>query len=109
MNWTISFYSERVHQGIKSWPDDVYADFLRLADLLYEHGIDLRMPHSRAMGGGLFELRCRGQEGAGRAFYCMQTGRTIVILHGFIKKSNETPHDELRLARKRLKEVQHGR
>ncbi|MBF0097681.1 MAG: type II toxin-antitoxin system RelE/ParE family toxin [Magnetococcales bacterium] len=109
MNWAIDFYNERVHQEIKSWPDDVYADFLHLAGLLHEHGVDLRMPHSRAMGRGLFELRCRGREGSGRAFYCMLSGRTIVILHSFIKKTNETPDDELRIARKRQKEAKDGK
>ena len=109
MNWTISFYNERVHQEIKSWPDDLYADFLRLASLLHDYGMDLRMPHSRAMGNGLFELRCRGKDGIGRAFYCMLTGRTILVLHSFIKKTQETPKDEIRIAHKRQKEVQHGR
>ena len=60
------------------------------------------------MGDGLFELRCRGQEGIGRAFYCTMVGQHIVILHGFIKKTQATPNRELKLARKRLKEVKHG-
>lgn len=71
-----------------------------------EFGPDVRMPHSRAMGDGLFELRPRGREGIGRAFYCFLIGRRIVILHAFIKKSQNTPYRELRTARKRMKEVQ---
>lgn len=63
-------------------------------------------PHSRAFGGGLFELRPRGRSGLGRAFYCFVVGKRIVILHAFIKKSSQTPDRELRLARKRLQEVQ---
>ena len=70
-----------------------------------EHGADLRMPHSRAMGQGLFELRCKGREGIGRVFYCTMVGREVVILHSFIKKTQETPERELDVARKRLKEV----
>jgi phage-related protein len=31
-----------------------------------------------------------------------------VILHGFIKKAQQTPHKELKLARRRLKEVLNG-
>lgn len=108
MPWTIHFFNARVKQAIQEWPDGVYADFLRLARLMEEHGADLRLPHSRAMGGGLFELRCRGDEGVGRAFYCTMVGRQIVILHGFVKKTQETPPAELRLARKRLKEVKRG-
>lgn len=105
MSWTINFYNERVLGKIKEWPVGLYADFLRLAGLMEEHGADLRMPHSRAMGEGLFELRCKGARGIGRAFYCTMVGRRIVILHSFIKKTQETPPSELHIARQRLKEV----
>lgn len=73
-----------------------------------EFGPQLRMPHSRTMGDGLFELRPRGREGIGRALYCFMSHRRIVILHAFIKKSQETPARELRIARKRMKEVCNG-
>lgn len=56
-------------------------------------------------GEGLFELRPRGREGIGRVFYCMQVGSRIVVLHSFVKKTEDTPLAELRIARKRLKEV----
>lgn len=108
MNWSIHFYSERVQQEIRAWPVGIRADFLRLVELMQEHGADLRLPHSRAMGEGLFELRCKGAEGIGRAFYCTLVGRQIVILHSFIKKTQETPERDLKTARKRLKEVNRG-
>jgi phage-related protein len=38
----------------------------------------------------------------------MQVGRVIVILHSFIKKTQETPEADMRMARKRLKEVKNG-
>ncbi len=57
------------------------------------------------MGGGLFEVRAKGREGIGRAFYCTVTGQRILILHAFIKKSEQTPARELETARARLKEV----
>jgi phage-related protein len=60
------------------------------------------------MGNGLFELRPKRPEGIGRVFYCTQVGRSIVVLHSFVKKTQETPDAELRLARKRLKDVHHG-
>ncbi len=63
------------------------------------------LPHTRAMGGGLFEVRAKGREGIGRAFYCTVTGQRILILHAFIKKSEQTPARELETARARLKEV----
>jgi len=57
------------------------------------------------LGDGLFELRPRGRSGIGRAFYCFRFGERVVILHAFIKKSQQTPDRELRRARSRLKEL----
>ena len=103
--WSILFFNDRVQREIEEWPVGVYADFLRLTELLEEGGLDLRMPHARAMKDGLFELRCKGPEGIGRAFYCTQVGRELVILHSIIKKTQATPAKDLELARKRQKEV----
>lgn len=108
MSYSIEYFHARVRIEIEAWPDGILADYARIVELLTEFGPKLRMPHSRAMGGGLFELRPRGREGIGRAFYCYVGGRPIVILHAFVKKTQETPEQEIRIARKRMKEVQNG-
>jgi phage-related protein len=108
MAFEIEYFHERVLAEIESWPVDVLADYARLVELLAEHGPSLRLPHSRAFGDGLFELRPRGRSGIGRAFYCSMSGRRVVVLHAFIKKSQQTPDRELKLARKRRKELQDG-
>ncbi len=106
MNFQIEYFHERILAEVESWPVDVLADYARLLELLAAHGPSLRLPHSRAFGGGLFELRPRGRSGIGRAFYCFLIGKRVVVLHAFIKKSQQTPGSELKIARKRLKEVQ---
>ncbi len=108
MAFDIEYFHERVLAEIESWPADVLADYAHLVELLMEHGPSLRLPHSRAFGDGLFELRPRGKSGIGRAFYCFMIGKRVVVLHAFIKKTQQTPDQELKLARKRLKELQHG-
>ena len=108
MAFEIEYFHERVLAEIESWPVDVLADYARLAELLSEYGPSLRLPHSRAFGDGLFELRPRGRAGTGRAFYCFMVGRRVVVLHAFIKKSQQTPDRAMKLARKRLKELQNG-
>lgn len=108
MAWEIHFYNDRVLKETRKWPVGLYADFLRLIELMEQYGADLRMPHSRAMGDGLFELRCKGREGIGRVFYCTLIKRQIVILHSFIKKTQETPAAELATALKRLKELKNA-
>ncbi|MCX7103127.1 MAG: type II toxin-antitoxin system RelE/ParE family toxin [Methylobacter sp.] len=107
MNFTISYYNEKVKQQVMLLPPGILADYIHLTDLMQNHGANLQMPHSRAMGGSLFELRPKGKEGIGRVFYCTQVGQAIVILHSFVKKTNATPATDLQLARKRLKEVKH--
>ncbi|MDP2827868.1 MAG: type II toxin-antitoxin system RelE/ParE family toxin [Sulfuricellaceae bacterium] len=108
MNWTIHYFNERIKAAVFSWPTDILADYRRLIGLMEDHGANLRLPHSRALGEGLFELRCKGEEGIGRVFYCAMVGRKILVLHSFIKKTQETPDSELKTARKRLKEIKHG-
>ena len=63
------------------------------------------MPHTRAMRGGLFELRIKAAEGIARVFYFTVVDRRIVVLHQFVKKSDKAPRKELETARRRMKEV----
>lgn len=108
MTFSVEYFHARVLAGIESWPVDVLADYARIVELLAEHGPNLSLPYSRAFGDGLFELRPRGRSGIGRAFYCFLIGRRVVVLHAFIKKSQQTPDREVRIARKRLTEVKRG-
>jgi len=106
--YAVEYYHPRVLATIEAWPVDVLADYARLIELVMEHGPDLRLPHSKSLGHGLFELRPRGKSGIGRAFYCFRFGRRVVIVHAFTKKTQKTPDRELALARRRAKEVQDG-
>ena len=108
MAYEIVYFNKRVLSDVNAWPVDVLADYARLIELLAVHGPNLRLPHSRAFGEGLFEVRPRGRSGIGRAFYCFLNGKQIVVLHSFIKKSQQTPDRELKLARKRIKEITNG-
>ena len=108
MPYSIEYFHPKVLAEIESWPTDMLADYARILELLMEHGPNVRLPHPRTFGEGLFELRPRGRSGIGRAFYCFLAGRRAVVLHAFVKKSQQTPDREWRLARKRMKEIFHG-
>ena len=108
MSYSIEYFQARVQAVIEAWPVDVVADYARIVELLIEHGPNLRLPHSRAFGGGLLELRPRRKSGIGRAFYCFLVGQRVVVLHAFIKKTQQTPEQEIKLARKRMKEIKNG-
>jgi phage-related protein len=108
MNFTLEFFDEGVQQAVLSWPAGINASFTRITLRMVEHGANLGLPYTKAMGGGLFEIRAKGQEGIGRAFFCTLVGQRIVILHGFIKKTDKTPKHELDIAKQRMKEIKHG-
>ncbi len=105
MNYQIQFFAAPVQALIEKWPVGIYASFVRISEQMVMSGPNLGMPYTKAMGDGLFEIRARGSEGIGRAFFCCMKGRRVVILHGFVKKTQTTPIQELRLARQRMKEV----
>ena len=104
MTWEIRYHDERLQDAVLALPAGILARYLHLTDRMEEHGPDLGMPHTRAMGTGLFELRLKSQEGIARIFYCTLVKRKIVMLHQFVKKTEKTPPKELAIARKRMKE-----
>ena len=105
MSWSIEYAHPDVEKFVLDLPTGLRAKYFRLTELMEEFGANLGMPHSRPMPEGLFELRVKSQEGIARIFYCMLVGKRIVMLHGFIKKSQKTPAKDSKLARKRMKEV----
>ena len=107
MSYSIHYYSASVQHVIFSLPATLQARFIGLTDRMRVVGANLGEPHTKAMGNGLFELRLMGAEGIARVMYCTLSGRRIVMLHGFIKKAQKTPHAELEIAIRRMKEVKH--
>ena len=70
-----------------------------------EYGWPIGMPLCRPMGAGLWEVRTNLDENRiARVLFCV-LDEQLVLLHGFIKKTAKTPDDDLKLARKRMKEV----
>lgn len=63
------------------------------------------MPLIRKMEPGLWEVRTKFRNGIARTLFTVDDKR-IVLLHGFIKKSQQTPANELQTARRRLKKYQ---
>ena len=64
------------------------------------------MPLCRSLGGGLWEVRSDLPQGRiARVLFCVSDGR-MVLLHGFIKKSQKTPTSERDVAIKRMKALE---
>ena len=68
-------------------------------------GWPIGMPLVRSLGDGLWEVRSNlPSKRIARLMLCFHDG-TLVVLHGFIKKTQRTPDDDLDLARRRKREV----
>jgi phage-related protein len=106
MEWDIVYYSDDVQQAIAEFPPGIQARYIHLTERMATFGPDLGMPHTRAMGKGLFELRLRSKEGIGRVFFFTQPGGRIMMVHAFVKKSAKTPVKELKVARDRMRKAQ---
>jgi phage-related protein len=106
MNWEIIYYNEAVRLWVDSLPVGIRAYYARITEAMRQYGPNLGMPYTRALGDELFEIRARGKEGIARIFYCTVMRGKIMILHGFVKKTDKTPRRELATARRRLREVQ---
>jgi phage-related protein len=106
MDWEVVYFRDDVQEVILAFPPGLQARYIHLTERMLAFGPDLGMPHTRAIGKGLLELRLKSQEGIARVFFCNRPGRRIMMLHAFVKKSAKTPAKELKVARERLKEVQ---
>lgn len=92
--------SEPVREWLKSLPAEerrVIGHDLKTA----QYGWPLGMPLIRKLEPGLWEVRSRLQERTARVLFTVQENK-MVLLHGFIKKSEKTPLQELQVARQRL-------
>jgi phage-related protein len=96
--------SEPVRDWLKSLPTEVRQDIG--SDI---QQVQWRWPVGKPLvdgfGGSLFEVRTSFESEIYRVLFCLD-GSTMVLLHGFKKKSQRTPTSELDLARKRQRKLE---
>ena len=63
-----------------------------------------KMPTVKSLGGGLMEIRSKLSNRQVRIFFVLNEG-AIILLHGFVKKTQQTPNNELEIAKKRSKQI----
>ena len=102
--WQIEYWSPgRGKSSIEKWLDKLTKEQLKSVakelKLLEESGNELKLPHSRALGKGLFELRERRY--GYRIYYGFMGAEMIILLAAGDKKSQEK---DMAIARKRLSE-----
>ncbi len=72
---------------------------------LVQYGWPVGMPLRRSLGGGLWEVRSNlPSRRIARVLFFIYEGQ-IAVVHGFIKKTQRTPPDDIALARQRMREI----
>ena len=103
--WTLEFYGEGDASPVADFLDGLdpktRARFRWSMEQLRVRNTQAREPLARHLEGDLWELREESQTNIYRIVYFFFTGRRIVFVHGFQKKTQKTPGRELELARKR--------
>ncbi len=106
MRWIVETLDAVVDAEIAALPADLQARFLRIARMIEAVGLDhMTEPQVKHLDGKLWEMRMIGRDGIARALYVTATGRRVVVVRVFVKKTRKTPRQELELAHSRAKEV----
>ena len=106
MPWRVEILNETVASEITALPADIQARFLRLAERIAIARLEsLREPHVKHLEGRLWEMRLTGRDGIARALYVTATGRRVVVVRAFVKKSQRTPRAEIEIALRRSREI----
>ena len=98
--------NEPVRDWLKNLPRDdkrQIGEDIKTAQL----GWPLGMPLIRKIDKDLWEVRTRLTDGIARVFFTVD-GEYMILLHGFIKKSQKTPQNELKTASSRLGTYKRG-
>jgi len=106
MTWVVQFLDREVEAELSALPVDILASFERIAGLIQAHGLErVREPYVKHLEGPLWEIRVKGKDGIARAACVAASGRRVVVVHAFAKKTQKAPHREIEMALKRAKEV----
>ncbi len=108
---SVVFYrSESGNEPVREWLKELPRDDKRQIgeDIkTAQFGWPLGMPLIRKIEKDLWEVRTKLKDGIARVMFTVD-GNTMVLLHGFIKKSQKTPLNELRTALARLQSYKRG-
>ena len=114
MKCKVDYYmTERGENPVKEFIDELppklQAKNMRELVMLSEFGTALPQPYAKQLRGkdvaGLWELRVKLASDITRIFYFFPVGDRVLLLHGFTKKSEETPKRELDTAKRRMKDA----
>jgi len=105
--WTVETLNAAVDAEIQALPKDLRARLTHISALIEATGLEnAPADYIKHLEGKLWELRLKARSGIARAIYVTVTGKRIVIVKAFVKKTQKTPLKELATARERAKELE---
>ena len=106
MTWTVETLNETVDEELNALPDDMFARFIKISELIRTHGLpNVREPYVKHIDGKIWEIRMKGRGGIARALYVTAAKKRVIVVRVFIKKTPKTPRREINLALERVKEI----
>ncbi|HSZ58743.1 MAG TPA: type II toxin-antitoxin system RelE/ParE family toxin [Tepidisphaeraceae bacterium] len=99
----VFFKTEQGNEPVREWLLSLAKDERKVIGddvLKVQYCWPIGKPLVDSLGNGLWEVRSRVGERLARVIFCVE-GQTMVLLHGFVKKTRKTPRHELDLAMKR--------
>ena len=107
MKWQVETLNDEVDRELDALDPSLKARFLHISELLETFGpAGVGTPHVKHLVDKLWEIRMKAKSGIARAIYVAVTGRRIVVVHAFMKKTRKTPRAAIRIALKRAKELE---
>lgn len=105
MEWEILEYKKPngrspVREFLSSLNAKHRAKVLRNVQLLKEFGLELGMPYTRHLEEGIWELRTQESGNISRVLLFHWYENRLVFTHGFIKKTQKTPREEIEKAKR---------
>ena len=104
MSWTVEFYvTEDGYDYISEYLNNIEdlklkAKVLQDIKLLGQFGTALKKPHVDYLKDGIWELRTKQGSNIARTLYFAFSGKKIILLNGFVKKTQKTPSCEITTA-----------
>ena len=95
------------HEPVREWLRGLDRDARRVIGddiTTVQYGWPIGMPLVRSLGDGLWEVRSQLRDGVARVVFFAERG-VMVLVHGFIKKSQRMPTSDFELARRRVAEL----
>jgi len=108
-SWRVEFLNDTAEAEFYQLPVEIKARIIRISQLIEQVGLlSVKEPYVRHVHDKVWEIRARGKEKLARSLYATLTGKRVIILRTFVKKTRKTPKREIELALQRMKELDHG-